>query len=65
MLTACEESLTKLLAKTNQSVSFGDQSFTQVDADKLMRIRNQLRGEVIALENKISGAKRRTIKLHF
>jgi hypothetical protein len=66
MLTACEASITSLLAKTNQSVSFGDQSFGLVDVEKLMRIRDRLRDEVKALESKVAGGtKRRTIKIQF
>lgn len=67
MLTAVSESITKLLGKTNQSVSFGDQTYSLADVEKLMRIRSQLRDEETALESQlvVGGTKRRTIKITF
>jgi hypothetical protein len=66
MLAACSSSITSLLGKTSQSVSFGDQSYTLADVEKLMRLRDKLREEERALESLIAGGtKRRTIKIHF
>lgn len=66
MLAACSASITKLLGKTNQSVSFGDQTYTLADVEKLMRIRDKLRQEERSLESILSGGtKRRTIKINF
>ncbi len=66
MLTACSASITKLLGKTNQSVSFGDQTYTLADVEKLMRLRDKLRQEERSLESILAGgAPRRTIKIHF
>lgn len=66
MLATCNASITKLLGKTNQSVSFGDQTYTLTDVEKLMRIRDKLRQEERSLESILSGGtKRRTIKINF
>ena len=66
MLAACSASVTKLLGKTNQSVSFGDQTYTLADVEKLMRLRDKLRFEERTLESAISGfPARRTIKIGF
>ena len=66
MLAACSASITKLLGKTNQSVSFGDQTYTLADVEKLMRIRDKLRQEERSIESILSGGtKRRTIKIGF
>lgn len=65
MLTACSASITTLLGKTRASVSFGDQSYTLADVEKLMRIRDGLRQEERTLESAIQGTPRRTIKIHF
>jgi hypothetical protein len=66
MLAACSASITKLLGKTNQSVSFGDQTYTLADVEKLMRIRDKLRQEERSIESVLSGGiKRRTIKINF
>lgn len=64
-LAAVNESISILLGKTNHSVSFGDQSYTLVDVDKLLRIRNSLRSEESALEATLIGGPRRTIKISF
>ena len=66
MLAACSASITKLLGKTSQSVSFGDQSYTLADVEKLMRVRDRLRQEERSLESQLSGGTpRRTIKINF
>ena len=66
MLAACSASITNLLGKTNQSVSFGDQTYTLADVEKLMRIRDKLRQEERSIESILSGGiKRRTIKIGF
>ena len=66
MLSACSASITKLLGKTSQSVSFGDQSYTLADVEKLMRVRDRLRTEEQSLESKLAGGTaRRTIKINF
>lgn len=52
MLDACEEALAALLLGTKSSVSFGDQSYTQADAEKLMNIRDRLRAEVLKTEGR-------------
>lgn len=66
MLTACSAEITKLLGKTSQSVSFGDQTYSLVDVEKLMRVRNLLRQEESSLESRLSGGtQRRTIKISF
>lgn len=66
MLAAVSASVTTLLGKTNQSVSFGDQTYTLADVGKLMDIRDRLRNEVRGLENVLScGSHRRTMKIHF
>lgn len=66
MLAAVNASILKLLGKTSQSVSFGDQTYTLADVEKLMRVRDKLRQEESTLEARVMGcAKRRTIKIHF
>lgn len=52
MLDACEEALAALLSGTKSSVSFGDQTYTQADAEKLMNIRDRLRTEVLKTEGR-------------
>jgi hypothetical protein len=61
MLENVEAALTSLLSGTKASVSFGDQSFTQADAEKLMKIRDRLRTEVA----QAAGGRRKTIKVRF
>jgi hypothetical protein len=66
MLSACSASISKLLGKTNQSVSFGDQTYSLVDVSKLMTVRDRLRIEERSLESLIAGGTpRRTIKVTF
>lgn len=66
MLMACSASITKLLGKTNQSVSFGDQTYSLVDVEKLMKVRDRLRTEERYWESILAGnPKRRTIKINF
>ncbi len=64
-LAACNASITSLLGKTRQSVSFGDQTYSIVDIEKLMRVRDRLRQDEKVLESQIYGTPRRTIKIHF
>jgi hypothetical protein len=52
MLAAVETALESLLAGTKASVSIGDQSYTQADAEKLMNLRDRLRNEVSRLTGK-------------
>lgn len=66
MLTAVSASITSLLGKTNQSVSFGDQTYTLADVEKLMRVRDRLRVEERSIESALAGGTpRRTIKIGF
>jgi hypothetical protein len=65
MLAACSASITKLLGKTSQSVSFGGQTYSLVDVEKLTRVRDRLLIEEDSLKKKIAGTKRRTIKVYF
>lgn len=60
-IAACNVAIKKLLGKTNQTVSIGDQSFSLVDVEKLMRVRDHLRNQLASLQ----GTARRTIKVHF
>ena len=65
MISAANASILKLLGKTNQSVSFGDQTYSLADIEKLKRVRDQLRSEEKGLESAIEGTPRRTIKIQF
>jgi hypothetical protein len=66
MLKACSASITKVLGKTNQSVSHGGQSYTLANINQLMEVREKLREEERSLESAlVGGIKRRTIKIHF
>jgi hypothetical protein len=65
MLSACNASITNLLGKTRQSVSFGDQTYSLADVEKLMRVRDRLRQEERSLESQLFGTRRRTIKVSF
>ncbi len=60
-IAAANGAIKKLLGKTSASVSIGDQSFTIVDVEKLMRVRTELRNQLAAL----NGSARRTIKVRF
>jgi hypothetical protein len=48
MLTALNATITTLMASGNASVSFNGQSFTRRNLDELIKMRTQLRAEVIA-----------------
>jgi len=65
MIAAANVAITSLMGKTKQSVSFGDQSFSIVDVEKLLRVRDLLRNEEQAIERRVHGRPRRTIKIHF
>lgn len=65
VIAGLNASIKKLSGKTNQSVSFGDQSFGLADIEKLVRVRDRYREEERVLEGSITGGKRRTIKIHF
>lgn len=60
-IAACDAAIKKLLGKTHQTVSIGDQSFSLVDVEKLLRVRDHLRNQLSSLQ----GAARRTIKVRF
>jgi len=47
-LAAVESALESLLSKQNASVSFGDQSYSLQDVEKLMNVRDRLRTQVAA-----------------
>ena len=66
MLAACNTSILSLLGKTNQSVSFGDQTYSLADVEKLMRVRDKLTTEQRTLEGILTGCRRRrTVKIEF
>lgn len=66
ILTALDASILKLAGKTNQSVSFGDQTYTIADIGKLDAMRDKYRAEEKSLISQLSGGtKRRTIKIGF
>ena len=64
-LDAAESSLSALLTKRHASVSFGDQSFTLQDIEKLKRVRDELRTQVALEKAAANGRPRRTIKVTF
>lgn len=64
-LDTAETAFTALLSKKNSSVSFGDQSFTLQDIEKLKRIRDELRTQVANEKLAANGRPRRTIKISF
>ncbi len=64
-LAAAEASLTALLSKKSSSVSFGDQSYTIQDIEKLKRVRDELRQQVTNEKAAANGSKRSSIKIHF
>jgi hypothetical protein len=64
-LALCEVAIESLITKTNSSASFGDQSYTLVDIDKLYRIRAQLRNEVAAQRGNANGGAGRRILVKF
>jgi hypothetical protein len=66
IIAALDASILKLASKTNQSVSFGDQTYSIADITKLDAMRDKYRFEEKALKSKLAGGtKRRTIKIHF
>ncbi|MCW1921308.1 hypothetical protein OKA05_02015 [Luteolibacter arcticus] len=64
-LAAVETCLTTLLSKQHSSSSFGDQSYTLQDIEKLKRIRDQLRSQVAAEKRASNGGKGRRILIEF
>lgn len=72
-LTECRENLAvaratykKLLGKTNQSVSFGDQTYSLANLEGVKKQINELIEEERVLESILSGGtRRRTIKIGF
>lgn len=64
-LAAAETALTALLGKQNASVSFGDQSYSLQDIEKLIRVRDQLRQQVANEKARANRSKRKSIKVHF
>jgi len=66
IIAALDASILKLAGKTNQSVSFGDQTYSLADIGKLDAMRDKYRQEEMALESRLSGGtRRRTIKIGF
>lgn len=65
IIAALDASIMKLASKTNQSVSFGDQTYSLADITKLDALRDKYRFEESALESRIAGTARRTIKISF
>jgi hypothetical protein len=66
LIAALDASILKLASKTNQSVSFGDQTYSLADIGKLDALRDKYRNEEKSLESRLSGGtKRRTIKIGF
>ncbi|MES2995892.1 MAG: hypothetical protein V4733_03690 [Verrucomicrobiota bacterium] len=64
-LAAAEECLTALLGKQHTSVSFGGQSYSIQDIEKLLKVRDRLREQVAAEKAKANGGKGRRILVHF
>lgn len=66
LIAALDASILKLAGKTNQSVSFGDQTYSLADISKLDALRDKYRAEEKSLESRLSGGtRRRTIKIGF
>jgi benzoyl-CoA reductase/2-hydroxyglutaryl-CoA dehydratase subunit BcrC/BadD/HgdB len=66
IIAALDASILKLAGKTNQSVSFGDQTYSLADIGKLDALRDKYRNEERSLESRLAGGtKRRTIKIGF
>lgn len=66
LIAALDASILKLASKTNQSVSFGDQTYSLTDIGKLDALRDKYRNEERSLESRLAGGtKRRTIKIGF
>jgi len=64
-LDAVEANIEALLGKQHASVSFGDQSYSLQDVEKLMKIRDRLREQVAAEQRKANGGKGRRILVEF
>lgn len=64
-LDAAEVALLALVGKQHASVSFGDQSYTLQDVEKLKRVRDQLREQVASEKRKANGGKGRRILVEF
>lgn len=65
IIAALDASILKLAGKTNQSVAFGDQNYSINDIGKLDAMRDKYRFEEKAIENRMNGESRRTIKVSF
>ena len=66
VITALDAAILKLAGKTNQSVSFGDQTYSLADITKLDAMRDKYRFEEKSLQSQLAGGSpRRTIKIHF
>lgn len=65
IIAALSATILKLAGKTNQSVSFGDQTYSLADIGKLDAMRDKYRMEAKTLEALIAGTPRRTIKIYF
>lgn len=66
IIAALDASILKLASKTNQSVSFGDQTYSLADISKLDALRDKYRFEEKSLESLLAGGRpRRTIKINF
>jgi hypothetical protein len=65
-IAAISATLLKIYAKTNQSVSFGDQTYSLANAKMLEDARDRLRQRRKNLESALAGGTpRRTIKIGF
>lgn len=65
-IAAISATLLKIYAKTNQSVSFGDQNYSLANAKSLEEARDRLRARRSVLESTLNGGtRRRTIKIGF
>ena len=64
-LAACEAALEGLLTQTKSTVTFGDQSYTNADVEKLMNIRDRLREEVAIEKRKANGGQGRRVLIQF
>lgn len=64
-LAACEAALEILLSKTKESVTFGDQSYTNTDIEKLMAARDRLRSEVDREKRNANGGQGRRVLVQF
>ena len=65
VIAALSATILKLASKSNQSVSFGDQSYTIADIGKLRMERNHFREEEKVILGLLTPTRRRTIKVSF